>query len=197
MTPPLAWVRAATACILALLGAFPLAARAAIWDELTDARVQEALKYGRDRADQPLERLLEPWIARSPDGRAAVVVKSDFIALAHLGWSAQREGRPVAPRELDEETFVLRALRETLHVEGVVDTSAVGLVEGVQLLEETTVRDPISFHFKLERTGSGDELRFDAYFPRGGLSPAATVRLRVLGSGGQQLVFPVDLSKVR
>ena len=160
-------------------------------------RAGEALQYGRERANGSVERLLDPWIVRSPDRRGALVVKSDFITLAHMGWSAQRDGRLLTARELDEETFVLRALRETLHVEGVVASSAIGLVERVELLNGTIPLQPISFYVKLERTESDEDWRFDAYFPMKGLAPASKVRLRIQGSGGKEMVIPVDLSKIR
>lgn len=187
-------------CLLGLVGTFPRPSGAAMWDELTDARVQEALQYGRDRAAEPPERLLEPWVVRAPDGRAAVVVKSDFVSLAYLGWSAQRNGRPLTAREVDEEAFVLRALRGTLHVEGAVASSAIGLLEGLQLLDGATTREAIALEFKVEGTGANEEVRFDVYFPRGPrgeLTPGSEVRIRVQGSDGREVLIPVPLARIR
>jgi len=197
MSSPLAWIRAATVCMLALVGAFPVAAWAAIWDELTDAQVQEALQYGRARATEPLERLVEPWMVRAPDGSAAIVVRSDFVSLAYLGWNEKRNGRPLTARELDEAVFVLRALRKTLHVEGIVPSSAFGYVEAVELLDGTTGSHLISLEFKLERKEAREDWRFDAYFLRAGLAPTSKPSVRIRGSTGKHVVIPVDLSKIR
>ncbi len=183
-------------CMLGLVATIPLRAGAAVWDELTDARVRDALQYGRDRASQPLEGLLEPWVARSADGRAAVVVKTDFIDLAHMGWNAQRSGQPVGDRDLDMETFVLRALASTLHLEGVVASSVIGLLEGVHLLDGRGARAAISFQFKIEAAEGSESVRFDAYFSSAGLTSASKIQVRILGSGGRQIVIPIDLARI-